>query len=290
VTTATDYSYIRYSYNTGVVQGSTKYAGGICGTNSGNLTISQCYNEGTVGALQDYSGGIVGYGYNLLSIINCYNSGTVKQYGTTSTTAFTGGILGGVGSNAAGKYFKEIKNCYNTGALVNGLREAIAGALSGGASAGGTGVVTNCYFIEHPTLENALNGGVMKTAADLITANFLTLLNASQAPTPWISNVNYNGGNPILAWQIAPVPTYTTGLKNLEFQKNFKVFALNKTIHVDIKDNSLVSVSVFNVNGTLLNQQKSVQSAFTATVNNSGVYIVNVDSGTHSSATKVIVK
>ena len=285
---ATDYSYIRYCYNTGSVSTSTKYAGGICGTNSGNLTISQCYNEGSIGALQDYSGGIVGYGYGLLTILNCYNVGSVKQTGTSSSTAFTGGILGGVGSNAAGKYFKEIKNCYNTGALINGVREAIAGALTGGALAGGTGVITNSYFIEHPTQENSVNGGVLKTAADLITPEFLGLLNASQTPSPWTSNVNYNGGNPILTWQLLPIPPYTE-INNVETQNNYKVYTLNKTIHVDINDNSPVSISIYDVKGSLLKQQKAVANSFETTVSKSGVYIVNIISGNNSYASKMIV-
>ena len=284
---ATDYSYIRNSYNNGSVTGNTKYVGGICGTNSGNLTINQCYNEAKVLAVQDYSGGIVGYGYGLLTILNCYNSGNVMS-NATATTVFTGGILGGVGGNSAGKYFKEIKNCYNTGALINGVIEAIAGSLTGGASAGGTGVVTNCYFVEHPTLEKKNNGGVMKTAAELITPEFLSLLNAGQTPTPWISNVNFNGGNPILAWQPLSVPEYTA-LKNIEF-KNLSVYAIGKTIQVDLMDISTYDFSLYSINGKLLNHQKSTQSQLTLDVKQSGFYLVKITDGTHSSVSKVIVK
>jgi hypothetical protein len=283
----TDYSRIRNCYNNASVTGYTKYVGGICGTNSGNLTISECYNEGRLLAVGDYCGGIVGYGYGLLTILNCYNSGSVMSSSTVATV-FIGGILGGVGGNAAGKYFKEIKNCYNTGALVGGVIEAIAGSLTGGAIAGSTGVVTNCYFVEHPILENKNNGGVMKTAADLITPEFLNLLNAGQTPSPWISNVNFNGGNPILAWQPLSVPAYTA-LKNIEF-KNLSVYAIGKTIQVDLKDVSVYDFSLYSINGKLINHQKSTQSQLTLDVKQSGFYLVKITDGTHSSVSKVIVK
>ena len=213
---ATDYSYIRYCYNTGSVS-AVSNAGGIAGTNSGNLTIKECFNTGLISVSNSASGGIVGYGYGLLSILNCYNTGAVKQTGS-STNSFNGGILGYPGGNAAGKYFKTINNCYNLGTVTytgtGGNKEAIAGSLSGGSSAGGSGTVVNCYYLSSLSV-SSVNGGVSKTTSELQDAGFISLINNSQLPVLWSQDAaSMNNGYPVLMWQTSPKPKPSYQLSN----------------------------------------------------------------------------
>jgi hypothetical protein len=102
-------------------------------------------------------------------------------------------------------------------------------------------------------------------------------------------DVNFgNGGFPVLVWELSPVPALT-GLKNIEFE-NLSVYAAGKTIQVDLKGVSSYDLSLYSINGNLINHQKSTQSQMTLDVKQSGFYLVKITDGTHSSVSKVIVK
>ncbi|MEI6555928.1 MAG: GDSL-type esterase/lipase family protein [Paludibacter sp.] len=210
VATTGNTSYIRYCYNTGAVT-AVSNAGGIAGSaSSGILTIKECFNKGAISAASVDAGGIVGYGYGAsFNVLNCYNTATVKQTTSSATSSTNGGILGYPGGNALAKYFKEITNCYNTGAVTatktGGIVEAIAGALKGGAlTTDGTGSVVNSYYLSTLTVTNT-NGGRSKTASELQDIAFINSLNNNQIPSVWTNDINgINGGYPILKWETAP--------------------------------------------------------------------------------------
>ena len=283
-------SYIRYCYNTGAVTAISN-AGGITGSGSnGVLTIKECFNKGVITAANTAAGGIVGYGYGAsFNVLNCYNTGLVKQTNAAFATPFAGGILGYPGGNALGKYFQAITNCYNSASVTGVVKEAIAGALKGGAATtDGTGSVVNSYYLSTLTATNT-SGGTSKTATEMQLPAFISTINNSQSPSVWSMDVNFaNGGFPVLVWELSPVPALT-GLKNIEFE-NLSVYAAGKTIQVDLKDVSSYDLSLYSLSGNLINHQKSTQSHLTLDVKQSGFYLVKITDGTHSSISKVIVK
>lgn len=90
-------SKIEKCYNKAVItsRGTPKYSvatafGGICGDANKESTIENCYNTGNINVSARYAGGICGETYNA-SILNCYNTGIV-----TTTSYAGGGICGGV--------------------------------------------------------------------------------------------------------------------------------------------------------------------------------------------------
>ncbi|MBR5677065.1 MAG: hypothetical protein IKX20_02895, partial [Paludibacteraceae bacterium] len=86
-------------YNTGKVEGSGYYVGGVVGRNSG--TVSNCYNTNAVRSESgEYVGGVAGWNQGTVS--NCYNTGKVE--GSSEN-------VGGV----AGWNRGTVSNCYNTG-------------------------------------------------------------------------------------------------------------------------------------------------------------------------------
>ena len=129
-------------YNSGTVNGSDDYVGGVCGNNSG--TISNCYNSGTVNG-NSYVGGVCGRNYSG-TISDCYNSGNV------SGSEYIGGVCG---SGATISY------CYNTG-TVSGS-EYIGGVCGSGTT------ISYCYNSGpiNGTGEDSKVGGVCGSGATI---------------------------------------------------------------------------------------------------------------------------
>jgi len=288
---STNKCHIAYCSNSGAVTTFTKKAGGIVGTVGGvYCPIDQCFNTGKVSVVQDAVGGIVGYAYGDYPISNCYNTGEVAYSGTTNPAVFTAGILGYTSSTTPQRYFKSITNCYSNGVITGGCREVIVGQLNAGAPVG-YGVVTNCFGLNRQlNPENAVNGGLLQWSANFKTAGFVTSLN-SDATTPiWTIDANLNGGFPIFVWQTVAVPSAPTALSAVEIAKFANVYASNKTINVELKENETVAVSVYNLTGALIAQVKSTQSLTTVAVPQAGLYIVKVSDASRSFSTKVSVR
>ena len=98
-------SKIANCYNSGTIEGSGSYHGGIVGITLGNTVVANCYNTGRIGGKNNI-GGIVGRnGVNDLytcKIINCYNTGTF-----VATKTNIGGITAENNSGCT------VTNCYN---------------------------------------------------------------------------------------------------------------------------------------------------------------------------------
>ena len=286
----TDNSYIRYCSNTGSLVGAT-WIGGLVGSNSGNLTVNECFNTGTIAASNNGVGGIVGYGYGLLTIQNCYNTGIVKQTANyTTAPIFAGGILGFPGTNVAGKYFKTIANCYNTGSVLTynnlGVKEGITGSLSGGAAAGGSGVVSNCYYQDTLTVTN-LSGGVAKTSLLMQSAGFVDLLNNGQTPAVWVQGGSLNKGYPVLAHYL-PSNLLTVIVNYSKEDSHVTLYSNKSGIVLDIPDNTGATVSVYTVTGALIYQQFSTATRWNIPAKK-GAYIISVRDQTHNFTGKTIV-
>ena len=149
------------------------YAGMISGYNFGG-TISNCIAEGTVyqsdKSGNNYIGGITGFNQQINNtckavISSCINHADVTgTTGTTSGSAYIGGIAGATQGHAA--YPSEIVNCLNDGevsSLESGGKNEYVGGIAGRALAAGS--VVGCYNLgsvsSHGTSSNNFAGGVI---------------------------------------------------------------------------------------------------------------------------------
>ena len=112
--------------------------GGVVGTTTGDVTISDCSNSGTISAQgQEWIGGIVGQLYFGSTVEDCSNDGPVGG------ASKVGGIVGYASSYSSGGY--EITGCQNTGAIT-GTSEVggVVGTTTGAEEADLTLEVSNC--------------------------------------------------------------------------------------------------------------------------------------------------
>ncbi len=115
---------ILMSSNTGPVEATAYYVGGLVGTNTGEHVggpeygfVFACCNRGPVRG-QGYVGGLIGYNLQGGSIWNSYNEGTVTD------PYIGGGLVGHLDSG-------EVVNCYSTG-YMTGEGHARSGLTGGG--------------------------------------------------------------------------------------------------------------------------------------------------------------
>ncbi|MGI6216176.1 MAG: cell wall-binding repeat-containing protein [Coriobacteriales bacterium] len=214
-------------------------AGGIIGKlqYTGGVTVDSCVNEGTITSAAQSSygsannssaaaGGIVGYMYYpgssslSNSITNCYNTGTI----TTTTGYAAGGIVGYMYQASSGGT-TNVENCYNTGTVslsdAGSSHTSHFGGIAGYFSGSSTSLtskysIVNCYSLDtaasqlYPdTSTVTLTDNALKTSTEMSTADFVTLLNASQDPVKWYKGIT----TPKLSWEIVPgAPTIDTDL------------------------------------------------------------------------------
>lgn len=204
-------SEIKECYNTGNIITNGFNAGGIIAvaTRLSNCSISSTYNSGeiTTNGTQ-YSGGIIGYVYGGGQVVieNCYNTGEV-----TSTYTLSGGICGRIYSDKnnsvsnANTSTLKIRNSYNTGEIT-GANDA--NGIIGIVKADAKVTINNCYYLSNMSLgegvedSNAIIGNsIQKTRSQMITAEFVELLNDDNRLV-WIEDSKIANNNyPILYWQ-----------------------------------------------------------------------------------------
>jgi YVTN family beta-propeller protein len=172
------------------------WSGGLVGPLwGGTSTISNSFATGTVTGWEN-TGGLVGIAYHSgsLTMTNCYSSGNVITQRTNHWWGNVGGLLGTCSSSVS------ISNSYHSGAVTMLYPPDNAGK-TGGIVGGNDGYplsVTNSYY-------NSVNtpgqgGGTPTSTTDMQAAGFVTTLNGSQDPAPWLADSgNANGGFPILA-------------------------------------------------------------------------------------------
>ncbi|MFI3287929.1 MAG: fimbrillin family protein [Rikenellaceae bacterium] len=205
------YSSVSDCYNTGNITGEATLTGGVIGYSLTQSSVSSCYNTGTISGTT-YVGGVVANNYGSSAISSCYNLGTVTGEG------YVGGVSGNNGDSAS------LSNCYNMGKVegtdsniggvsgVNGITITMsscynAGAVSGDSNVGGLlgsdqsgGTYNNCYWLTGTAASDSY--GTEKSESEMKDSEMVTLLNAEQDPTVWVSDANAdNLGFPILGWQ-----------------------------------------------------------------------------------------
>ena len=107
--------------------------GGICGTVSGSVAISECINSGDIAINDTSEGGNAGVGgicggswipMKAISIVNCYNSGNLSGYQKYDDIMYIFGIFGSLLTDT--KYDIDILNCCNAGTIT--YRSPMGGA------------------------------------------------------------------------------------------------------------------------------------------------------------------
>ena len=193
------------------VEGRTEIFGGIVGINAG--TVSECINKGTFEATNASKvGGIVGESQGNAKTINCYNitsvtgqktfggiiglltAGTVENCYNIASVAGqenVGGIIGNLSSGT-------VKNCYNTGTVTADKGINFGGAIGANPNAA---VITNTYYLDTSVTNGVTLDGAAKTADEMKSADFVTLLNGADNTAFVYDSVNDNDGYPIFSYQ-----------------------------------------------------------------------------------------
>jgi YVTN family beta-propeller protein len=169
------------------------WAGGLVGLmGTGTSTITKCYSTGSVNNGWNNSGGLVALNYSgNLTITNCFTTGNVVTSATNWNNV--GGILGLVGPYSS----TTISNCYHSGNILGSDGSGKTGGIVGGND-GAPLSVTNSYY--NSANAPGQGGGTPTSVTDMKTASFVTALNGSQNPLPWLlDSGNVNGGFPLLA-------------------------------------------------------------------------------------------
>ena len=212
--------------NTGTSTNTTVDLGGIVGAaydggNAHQLDFKDCVNTGTITAQATQTsavvlarttvGGIIGYGAAASTTVkDCNNSGYIYcQYNTTKSNgraAYSGGIAGLLGNNAAGAGGLEINGCDNTGIVYNrnfNNTLTLAGGTFGGGIVGainGTAdskaKLQNCTStVGNMNCYRGINGGIAGYAGNATLSNNT----ASQAINP---NANVEGNGGVVGWLV----------------------------------------------------------------------------------------
>jgi hypothetical protein len=184
------------------------YVGGIigrCTLYPGGYFVRDCFSNATVSASGERVGGIVGSIRSAQSvepslanmITNCYSTGNITG------SNYVAGIVGHIEYKTAGIGTLIISNSYSTGTMTATGTGALKGGIVTKISTASVNV-TNSYYINGDA-GNA-NGAVAKTAAEMQTPGFVTTLNGSQSPAPWVADLigvnSVNNGFPTLFWRI----------------------------------------------------------------------------------------
>ena len=176
-------------YNTGTVTGPVSASGnnsvrvgGVVGNNSFSASVTNCYNTGEVSGLDSGSdsnvGGVVGQNFSA-SVTNCYNTGEVS-----------GNQVGGVvGQNFGG----TVENCYNIGEVSG---NQVGGVVGYNFSSGGSGNVTDCYFLKQNPEIPGIGGG--NDSADATPVDDLDALCNALASDTTTWTISENLSRPVL--------------------------------------------------------------------------------------------
>lgn len=117
------------------------YAGGVLGYSTASLEMNAAVNTGNVsssgGYISSYSGGLVGYGFGTVTVGNSHNTGNVSASSSPyrSSYSYSGGLVG------LGNSTVTVNNSYNTGNVSSSGYFSSSGCLVGYGS--GTVTVTD---------------------------------------------------------------------------------------------------------------------------------------------------
>lgn len=181
---SSDNSQISQCCNSGNIEGSRKWIGGICGYNGQLSSIQECYNIGKING-NNAIGGISGrnQGY----IFNVYNIGIIEA------DENVGGIIGENVGNLENAYnIGVIPDINSSGGIVGKnykLDENSIGNINNTYSI--NSIVNRIYGINETNIVNSItkNESNLKSIASILGNSFKNDIN------------NINNGYPILQWQ-----------------------------------------------------------------------------------------
>ena len=208
--------------NRGEVISDSMRVGGVCGVAAERANLSECINYGSLTGGESI-GGVVGH-FAGSNMEKCVNMGTVKQIGGNGEL---GGLIGCIAIHAT----PNVRNCYNTGRVieeasntdkVGGLIGSIYNKLNSGAVSNnynrgmieitgsnvtvggvigaytGTAVTLNYNYYQSGCSTSQLNDfGEAVTAANMKKTAFVNNLNTNQSPTVWVIKPSQNDGYPV---------------------------------------------------------------------------------------------
>ena len=259
---------VQYCYNEGTIDmKSGMISGGLVGGGE-NGKIANCYNRGMVTGTT-YAAGIIGFADKDFIVENCYNNGMIYSTGFTPA-----GVIGYLCSG-------RISNCYNAGLFViDDTPMGVVGDIDAGV------IIENCYFLEADGVENEHAGVTSKTNDEMLSVDFLNVLNGTQSPAPWVADVNtVNEGLPILAWQISG----TTGMQATQQELDCELFVENQAVYVTFESSESGEVIVMDMTGRTI-IDKTIQSGDSVIILDKGIYIVMVKADGQQHITKIAIK
>ena len=274
----TSASVVSTTGNTGNVEATGSYAGGIAG--SGTAIIS--YNKGNVTG-KERVGGIVGALKEVASVNNCYNTGNV------SGENYVGGLVG----SANGSVASELLNSYSTGSI-----ESEGGNVGGVVGYMNTGGLVNSNKIANTYWNSDIYAGTgvgnivtptetfsfyPKTTAELKNNFSITLDNGGKV---WAEDEdNINNGYPILRHGLYPVSVE----KEPSALSNIKVYSFGNQIYIaNEKHETIKQVEIFDITGRALYSNSTVQNVISLDAP-AGIYIVRLITGTEAKGYKVVL-
>jgi len=247
--------YIGNCFNNGECSGGSYYAGGIAGTNYGDVVC--CYNSAPIMNHQ-YTGGIVGRNKGSDATINmCYNSAKIdglwggggiaalNQDGATIVRSYNTGTISGTLSYNGGICAKNntglITQCYNCGTIRTDGEFGYGGIVgTNEGTADMYGRITYCYSKNTAPIHTNVNSYITVTGVSALSASNLKVLsNLSGFSTyVWGVSSSYNSGYPYL--------------KDLE--NTYKSYTISTVAYTD---NPSIKRSFANVDGILYSEATS---------------------------------
>ncbi len=259
---------------------------------------SKCLN--TLSDHGSHAGGITGPTYGS-TITNCYSAG-----GTVYGKDGVGGICSGFDSNTT------LSNCYTTCSIEG---NTAVGGLSGHAHNGSiiNSIAMNAEILAHEGAFNRLAGGYggmtfvdNYAKADLtINGNIvdvdlgLTTVNGENASSAEIisfdfykNKLNFEESIWKMDPEISPYPIFvwqkksTTGITEID-NNPYKIYVSDGILNIT-ELNGGEKISVYNVNGISLFGKTASSSQELIRLNECGVYIVRIISGSKSTVVKIL--
>ena len=268
-------------YNTGAVNSSGNWVGGVVGVNSGSVT--NCYNTGAVSGSDWYVGGVVGWN-DRGTVTNCYNTGKV------SGNSYVGGVAGGNSSigTVTGCYFLQGTAGSGIGSgtgSTENVKSLTAEEFADQSKFSSWTDFTDTWEIEsifgRPTLQdNAEIGGTANNPYKIFTAtqleNFRDLINGEDGQTAdtdahavLMNNIDLEGSETNL-W--TPIGTSSSKPYSGTFDGNGHTIS---GLYIDSSSDNYQGL--FGYLGTSGDNKGTVQNlSVSGTVNSSGDYVGGV--------------
>ncbi len=160
-----------------------KYVGGIVGytegTSTGKTYLNDCVNQCEVTGSNQYTGGLAaGSLTGYIIVRRCLNLGTVTNTCTTTTSPYTGGIIGAIKSSLTTGTDVTISGCANLSSVTSS-KDTCTGGITG--------------YIDNSPFSSCYNIGTVKAGST--SGNYSLFYTTNSTSSYWHDNY-YLSGNP----------------------------------------------------------------------------------------------